>query len=59
MKKNLLHEIKNLAMIVVAALIYAVGISLFLESLNWHVRIMSKQFVWMCLEEICQPKEPI
>lgn len=31
MKKNLLHEIKNLIIIAVAALIYAVGISLFLD----------------------------
>lgn len=31
MKKNLLHELKNLIMIAVAALIYAVGISFFLD----------------------------
>lgn len=31
MKKNILHEIKNLIIIAVAALIYAVGISLFLD----------------------------
>lgn len=31
MKKNLLHELKNLIMIAAASLIYAVGISLFLD----------------------------
>lgn len=31
MKKKVLHEIKNLLMIAAAALIYAVGISLFLD----------------------------
>lgn len=31
MRRNLLHEVKNLAIITVASLIYAVGISLFLD----------------------------
>ena len=31
MKKSILHEMKNLIMMIVAALIYAVGISLFLD----------------------------